>query len=111
MWSYFFMFLALVAGTFIGMGIALLLLADRNKEYRPKSKPQKQNQTVSPPEPNGPEDQELPEVPLTRKMPPKDTSVVEISCAVDGVNDEEHISAQQRKQDNSYNALKRRGRK
>ena len=106
MWTYFFMFLALVAGTFTGMGVMLLFFAVSGKKRKPKEKAPKEEKT--PPETIEPADEGLPEIPLTRKMPPKDFSVADFNCAADGVDEEEHIASQQQRQDGAYNTLKRR---
>jgi hypothetical protein len=105
------MFLALVAGTFTGMGITLLFLIANNKESKPKEKDLRQKRTASPPIQKEPEHKELPEVPLTRKIPSKDFSIADFNCAADGVNEEEHIASRQQRQDSAYNALKRKKKK
>lgn len=114
MWNYFFMFLALVAGTFAGMGGALLFLAIDSREKKPKRKDEIQKNATPPNEPIEPEESDDPEVsqsPLTRKIPAKDFSVTDFNCAADGVEADEHINARQQTQDNAYNALKRRKKK
>ena len=105
MWNYVFMFFALLVGTFIGMVAALLFFSIDFKERKPKSSKPTDEKTDDPEEP------ELPEAPLTRKIPPKDFSVTDFNCAADGVDSDGHISTHQQRQDNAYNALKRRKKK
>jgi len=109
MWTYFFMFLSLVAGTFTGMGCTLLLLAVNTEDRKPKDDRPPQSQKGSLPEPDVPEDEpEEFDIPLTRKIPPKEFSMTEFNCGVDGKEADAHIATQQQQQDNAYNTLKRR---
>ena len=113
MWTYFFMFLALVAGTFTGMGGTLLLLAANTGDLKRKKKTsQTRNNSQSEPVtfaiPAEPDESDKIEAPLTRKIPPKDFSMTDFNCAEDGIEADSHIASQQQRQDNAYNALKRR---
>jgi len=105
MWDYFFMFLALVVGTFTGMGGTLFLLAVKTKDRTPK---EKQDNDEPLPALEFPDEPETSEGPLTRKMPAKDFSMTDFNCAADGVEAETHITTHQQRQDNAYNALKKR---
>jgi len=105
------MFLALVAGTFTGMGGMLLILSVSGRKRKPKAVTPKKQKPMPLIEREVPKENELPDIPLTRKMPPKEFSIADFNCAADGLETEEHISSQQQRQDNAYNALKRRKRK
>jgi len=110
MWNYFFMFIALVAGTFIGMGGTFFFLAMGAKEKVPERKKREKEKVEEnePPENEVIDEQDTSEAPLTRKIPPKDFSVADFNCMADGVDAVSHVASQQQNQDNAYNTLKRR---
>ena len=105
MWTHFFMFLSLAAGVFTGMGGALLVFFGLDKENEPEKR-----HPFPPQEPDISSDNEveLPEIPLTRKIPPKDFSAAEFNCSADGLDADAYIATHQQQQDDAYNTLKRR---